>query len=731
MNDSKELIPVSPEPLAREQIYYGDREPFIEQPRLRDYWEVIYKRRWMIVTVVLVAAVLTLLVSLRTTPIYRAAARVEVESEKHQNQQLIMEEVAQFNELTFLQTQVQLISSDNLAWMTIQAVGLDRQSSFADDLPPVADADRRKAILIEAFKGRLKVELVRDSRIIELSFDDTDPSRAAAAVNALARNYVEYNFRKKYESTAQATEWMTKELDTLRAKVEKSQQALVSYESANAAVNIDDKQNITLQKLSELTRQLTDAQGDRIQKESLYRMALAREKVPSVLQSELLTRLRERQAELQDQYAGTRSQYGDNWPGVVSLKNRVAEVTRQMEQEERRLISRLHSDYLTATNREAELRKAVDKQKDEATRLNQLGIQFAILKREAEANQNLYNLLLQRMKEAGVSAGLSASNIHVVDQALPPLLPIVPRPFRNLAISIVVGLILGITGAFVKEYMDNTVKTPDHIERWTGMAALAVIPLGGTEILPRNRGLLGSGNGGSDNLLLVKHGDSAFAEAIRRLRTSFLLSLVPEPPRVVVVTSGLPREGKTTLTVNLALALAQQGRRVLLLDGDLRRPGLHQLLNITNVQGLSSILAAGRDIEPRPPDGIPNLFVLTAGGPLANPADALGSAAMSELLLRYREQYDHVLIDTPPMFHFTDAVVVGHMADGVLLVAKAGAIAGEVLRRAYRTFTETHCRVLGTILNMVDFKSEPYYYAPYYGDYYRKYYSHREKPTKS
>ena len=263
------------------------------------------------------------------------------------------------------------------------------------------------------------------------------------------------------------------------------------------------------------------------------------------------------------------------------------------------------------------------------------------------------------------------------------------------------------------------------------MAALAVIPLGGTEILPRNRGLLGSGNGGSDSLLMVKGGDSAYVEAIRRLRTSFLLSLVPEPPRVVVVTSGLPREGKTTLAVNLALALAQQGRRVLALDGDLRRPGLHQLLKITNVQGLSSILAAGRDVEPRSPNGIPNLFVLTAGGPLANPADALGSAAMSELLLRYREQYDHVIIDTPPMFHFTDAVVIGHMADGVLLVAKAGETTGEVLRRSYRTLTETHCHVLGTILNMVDFKSDPHYYSPYYGDYYRKYYNRREKPAKS
>ena len=728
MNEGKELVPMPPDEVNRRYPTIDLVSPYVDSgPRLRDYWELLFKRRWTVLAVVFVAVSLTAIASFKTTPVYRATVRLEVEGDRQGTTLNSLDQQQQWGDLMFLQTQVQVVSSDHLAWMTIENLGLDRNADFAGEALSVKDPDRRKAMLIERLKKGLKVELVRDSRLVEPSFEDPDPARCAAVVNTLARNYVEYNFRKKYEATAQATEWMTQELDTLKAKVEKSQQALVSYEQVNAAINIDDKQNITLQKLSDLTRQMTEAQGDRIQKESSYRMASGTEGVPSVLQGEFLSRLLEKQAELQDQHAAARTQYGANWPAVAALKNRLTETTQQIEQEQRRIVSKLRQDYLTATSRESALQKAVAEQKKEATKLNQLGIQYTIMKREAETNQNLYNMLLQRMKEAGVSAGLRASNIHIVDQALPPLAPVRPRPLTNIAISLVVGLVLGITCAFVQEFMDTTVKTPVHVEQATGMLSLGIIPMldRRTGSRPGERTSLPALPGGPEKkrwTLMASIPESAFAEAYRKLRTSFLLSQTPDPPRVAVVTSAMPREGKTSVAVNLAIALAQKGASVLLIDADMRRPRVHTVLGLENTYGLSTMLADHTVLEPLRAPSVPNLWVLPCGPPPANPADALSSPRMEELIREYRQTYDHVVLDSPPLGHFTDAVVMSHLADGALLVAAAGSTSRETLGRAFRTLTDARCNVLGVVLNRVNFSSEPYYYSAYAYRYYHYYY---------
>ncbi len=728
MNETKELVPLPAEEVGRRYPTMDlVQPPFSPGPQLRDYWEVLVKRRWTVFTFVLIASSLAAVASFKMKPIYRASARIEIESERPQITTLNNLDQQQRSDVDFLETQAKILDSEHLAWVTIQALSLDRNPEFADEVPADRPADGRKALLIRRFKNHLNVGLIRSSRLVEVSFEDGDPARAAAVVNSLARNYVEYNFRKQYEATTQASEWMTQELDTLKAKVEKSQQAMVSYETANAAINIDDKQNVTLQKLADLTRQLTDAQGDRIQKESLYRLATGKEHLPAAVQSEFLGRLRERLAELNDQYAATKSQFGSSWPTVIALKSRLEQTRQQIEQEEQRLLGKLRSEYLTAVDRQAGVSRAVNQQKKEATRLNQLGIQYSILKREAESNQNLYNILLQRMKEAGVSAGLRASNIHIVDRALPPIEPVRPRPTLNIAISLIVGLVLGITVAFVQEYMDTTVKTPDHVEQVTGLISLGIIPvLEGAAAdmrLPQRRRLLArNGHADRKSLLLTKSPQSPFAEACRKLRTSFLLSQMPAPPAVSVVTSALPGEGKTSIAVNLAIALAQQGASVLLIDADLRRPRVHGLLGLDNTYGLTTLLTNHTHLEPLRVPALPNLAVLPAGPATANPAELLSSPRMEALLRQYRSSYTHVLVDSPPLFHFTDAVVLSHFADGVLLVAEAGSTTREMLKRTFRTLADARSNVLGVVLNKVDFRSEPYYYSPYAYRYYQHYY---------
>lgn len=729
MNESKELLPLSTSDVSRRYPTIDlVQPPYYFEPRLRDYWEVVVKRKWTIATIVLLACSLTAIASFKMKPVYLATARLEIESERSQLASLNNLEQQQHGDVNFLETQARILDSEHLAWLTIQSLGLDRDPEFAAEARPDAPPDSRKALLIRQFRRRLNVDLVRNSRLVEVSFEDGDPARCAAVVNNLARNYVEYNFRKQYEATTQASEWMMQELDALKAKVEKSQQAMVSYESANAAINIDDKQNVTLQKLADLTRQLTDAQGDRIQKESLYRMASGKDPLPVALQSDLLNRLRERSAELNDQYAAAKSQFGSSWPAVTSLKNRLEETRRQIQQEEERVLGKLRSDHLTAVEREAGLVRAVNQQKLEATRLNQLGIQYSILKRDAESNQNLYNMLLQRMKEAGVSAGLRASNIHIVDSALPPIEPVRPHPLKNIAVSLVVGLVLGVMVAFVQEYMDVTVKTPDHVEQVTGLPALGVIPaLDGVGARGGTRSVRLFGKSAEKSVLLTKAPQSPFAEACRKLRTSFLLSQMPEPPAVSVVTSAMPGEGKTSIAVNLSIALAQKGVQVLLIDADLRRPRAHSVLGLENASGLSTLLTAAGEPEPLRVAALPNLAVLPAGPSVANPAELLSSPKLKALLEQYRSSYTHVVIDSPPLFHFTDAVVLSNFADGVLLVAEAGTTTRETLKRARRVLSDARVNVLGVVLNKVDFRSEPYYYSSYSYRYYNDYYGESAK----
>jgi succinoglycan biosynthesis transport protein ExoP len=744
-NESRELEPVSGNGNA-----LGPRYPTIDsaapefgpQPRLRDYWEIIFKRRWTILAFMVVATSITAIASFKMQKIYRAAVRLEIEPERSSSATLQNQDQPMATDFTFLQTQVQILSSDTLAWMTIESVGLDRDPRFTAGIPLAGDPDRRRSLLIKRFKTGLHVDMVRDSRLAEVAFEDPDPQRCAAIVNALGRNYVQYNFRKHYEATAQTTEWMTQELDTLKAKVEKSQQAMVAYESANAAINIDDKQNVTLQKLSDVTKQLTDAQGDRIQKESLYRLATSKEHLPNVVQSELLIKLRDLQSTLEDTYTGLQANYGPGWPAMIATKKRLDETGRQIAAEEQRLLSKLRSDFLEAQSREAALLEAVDRQKVEATHLNQLGIEYSIMKREAETNQNLYNLLLQRMKEASVSEGLRASNIHIVDHALPPLVAIRPQPLLNTSRGLLVGLILGVTCAFAQEYMDNTVKTPDHMEQVTGIMALAVIPeLGAGASFRYGFGSTfaeADKNRASNALvhgrpLITNTPTSPFAEAFRSLRTAFLLSQIPNPPVVAAITSATPREGKTSVALNLSLALAQKGASVLLIDGDLRRPAIHAGLGLQNTRGLTTMLTQGVHIDPVKLAASPNLSVLVSGPARSDAADLLSSPAMETLVRQYRGMYDHIIIDTPPLFHFTDAILLGHYADGVVLVASAGTTTRNLLRRAFRALNDGRCNVLGTVLNKVDFRSEPYYYSEYSYGYYKEYYgpSASEKRTGS
>ena len=708
------------------------------------YWEILKKRRGTVFTVAFVITTLVTLVVFRMKPVYRATASMEVQAETPQLQTLNELNPSVATDDAFLQTQVDLLRSNKLAWETIQQLGLAAgyPELRADGKGGPASTDRSRAAtqanLIRAFKGSLHVQLLNESRLVEVSFDSVDPNLAARVANALVKNYVESNFRSKYETTRQASVWMEQQLDELKAKVEKSQQALVDYERANSIADIGNKENVVGQRLADLSKDLTTAQTDRANKESVYDSVQSNKAEADIMANDgLLQQLDSKYADLKTQYAATTSQYGPNFYKVKELGNQINEVESLVERERKRIIERIGGDYRTALRREQLLFREVAQQRAEVGKLNQLLIQYTILKGEFETNQQLYNDLLKRLKDATVSASLRATNVSLADEALIPSSPIRPDRPVDITAGLLVGLILGVTLAFIRESLDRTIMTAEDIEREISVPTLAAIPLGagshgryGHYFSHNGRKAGGNGNQG---LTILNAPGSQMAESFRVLRTSILLSSAPQPPQVLLVTSAHPSEGKTFASVNLALALAQRGSRVLLVDSDLRKPNVLKALGLSNGSngtgpGLSSFLTGEHDIDQalQAYTAVPNLWLLPPGPIPPNPAELLSSPAMEGLVRDLRQRFDHIVFDSPPSLLVTDGILLSTLTDGVILVVESGATSRGALNRARRILDRAGANTLGAVLNKLANRRDGYYSSRY--GYYNYSYS-RERAT--
>jgi capsular exopolysaccharide synthesis family protein len=700
---------------------------------LRDYLRILHKHRWMILAVVAVMVSVVTVVSFRTRPIYEAVSRLEINGE--------VPDLANLRELflqmptsdDFIQTQVRILESDDLAIQTVRALRLYDKPEFAVRTSATAAGAPftpvEEMMLIGAFKSRLRVEAVRSSRLVDVHFESIEPKLAADAANTLADLYVENNFRKKYDSTMQATEWMSGQLREVKTKMEESHEALVKYERDNQIFSLNEGQNVTLTKLGDLNREVTEAEGERIARESQAQLVASRrlDDLPAVAQSPLIQDLEKRLSQLEDDDVEACATLGPKHPRVLRLERQSAEIKAQLEREKQQVANRIESEYEAALKREQLLRKSLERQEAEANVLNSKLVEYSLLKREYETNQQLYESLLERLKEAGISSGLRSSNIHVVDRARPPLTPIRPKKTTNILMSLVVGLVLGAVLALFNEYLDNSVKVPEDVEHLVNLPVLGIIPSvssvngrgGSRRTLPGISPALHQ----SSELATVSHPQSVVSEAYRALRTSILLSTSKQPPQTILVSSGQPREGKTTTALNLSITLAQRGDRVALIDTDLRRPRVHRTLGLTNDRGLSSFLAGNMSVDelPRAIRQIPNLFVITSGPTPPNPAELLSSEAIEGLFHELRRQFDFIVMDSPPAITVADSMILAAHADGVMLVVHGAVTTRETLKHTTKLMTSVNARVIGVVLNNVNIRSVDYkyYYTNYYGDYYR------------
>src|SRR3984885_6153873 len=705
------------------------------EPHLLDYLITLRKHQWLILTFLLTVVTVVTIASFKMKPIYEAAATVEVDKESSQNTLPFQDEAAYDEYIdmdNYLETQTKILESETLAFQTIKSLDLARNPEFggAPGRPAFGGAGARRPAILGAFLGGLSVKRVPNSRLIDVRFEAEDPQLAAQVVNAHVQNYIEQNFRSKYDATTQASNWLSSELEELRIKVEKSEDARLAYERENQIWQIDEKQDITTQKLADLSKAVTEAQTGLAEKEALYRMAVAGnvDALPAARENAVIQDLIKRKVEADNNYSDALAQFGPNYPKVQRLEVQQKEAADDLTNAQKTMVQSIEEEYNTAQNHVTILQSALDKQKADANDLAEKLVQYHILEHDAEANKQLYDGLLQKLKEATISVGLRSSNIRVVDPALVPSGPSRPQKARNILLAFLVGLVGGVGLAIFREYLDNTVKSPDDIEALTGLPSLAVVPalpgMAGhhSRLAWPSRDPAPQGSTGPRvELLSYLQPKSQISEAFRALRTSLLLSQAEHPPQVILVTSALPREGKTTAAVNLAVTLAQLGDRTLLMDSDLRKPGIRRAMNLTTGKevGLSSYLAGVATLDeiifPHPT--INNLATVTTGPVPPSPADLLSSHRMREAISELRRRFKFIVIDSPPVMAATDAVIVSSLTDGVLLVVRSGETPKEAFTRTRDLLNAVKSRMLGVVLNAVDSSAPDYYYSYRYYPY--------------
>src|SRR5437588_2046426 len=607
---------------------------------------------------------------------------------------------------------------------------------------------KRLAPYVSALVAGLRVEPVRENRagynketrLIDIDYQHGDPEVAARVVNCVAQTFVRSNLEKKNETNTSTSEFLSQRVEELQAQIRAAEEKLMAYAKSNQMLSLDANQNTVVERLAGLNKQLLEAENDRKMAEAEYNaakdpgdasaLAEAGAKQIEATDSEL-AKLRQKRAQLLIEAT-------EEAPEIKEIDQQIDVLQKHLADTRARgtatLLKNLETKYRQAADREDALRKSFNQQKGETVTQNEAAINYRILQQEIETNKGLLDNLLQRSKENDVVLAGRPNNISVVDYAITPDFPVGPARMRSVMLAFVLALALGVGLALFLEYLDDSVHSTDDVERFLRLPALAVIPAMSSASAPRR--LLSSAtslqkrngsNGANPELLLNITGRSALAEAYRQLRTSVLLSTAGRAPKTLLVTSSLPGERKTTTAVNTAISLAQTGANVLIINADMRRPGLRSIFDLPEREGLSSILSS--EIKPEDMlhaihrDEATGLNVLASGPIPPNPAELLGSEQMRKLIAVLSGAFTHIVIDSPPVSSFTDGVLIASMVDGVLLVVHGGKSSRGVVRRSRQLLTDVGAKIFGVVLNNVSARSHDYYY--YYQRYYHQsYYSH-------
>jgi len=751
---------------------------FSEAPRhLRDYLSVLHRHRGLAIACFGVTVGLTILVTLLTPRLYTASTRLQVARQSPIQLRLdgnvlrLADGDRDANAaLTFVSAQVAALQSRDLAERVIREHGLATNEAFLHPRPrlrgllalgealprlvrprglesaPAGYSERETAsrapagpALIDRYMRYLKVEEIRGTDIVEVRFTTPDPALSALLTAAHTQAYLDSNEEARRGNDVTAQEFLGRQLEEARKQVEGAEAALSRFAVERPSVAVNEEQKTVGQRITDLSSQLTKAEGARVALQTRYEF-LTR-KAPGDLLASFLDRpgiqkLHLALLDLRAERAGLDGRLGPNHPQSQELRRQQAEIEEQLRAEVTQEVEAVRSRYDAARLAEEELRRKLDRLGAKAIELRDLGTRYQLLKNNVETAHALHASLLKQRMETGVNAELVASNVRVIERAEVPFRPSKPNVPLNLTLGVLAGLMLGVGAAFSCEYFDQSVKSTQDVEDLLLLPTLATIPnfeqarratVRGAHVrrLPTSsdgNGAARNGNGttdaldGQSDLVLLREPWSQVAEAFRSLRTAVLFTARGAPPKVVVVTSAVAAEGKTVGSLNLATALAEAGSRVLLLEADLRHPRCHRTLGVDAARGLASVLAGQEELESVIHSlEAPRLSFIPAGAVPPNPAELMSSARMREIVASLRSRYDFVIIDTPPVLPVTDAVVLAREADAVVLVVRGHGTPSGLVREARDRLLMTGAPLLGVVVNDVDLNwGDLYLYENYY-----------------
>ncbi|MFO7301355.1 MAG: polysaccharide biosynthesis tyrosine autokinase [Acidobacteriota bacterium] len=717
-----------------------------------DYLRVLYKRRWVAIPGFLLVFLSGAIGSIRTVPVYEARTQLIIEKDARRATSIntVLEDRDSWYQDDFYPTQYRILQSRTLASRTAAAIegGLPERVPPASSLSfslssllggavsavadmfgpgpvpaaggeePAAVESAARAALTSRIQGGIVVVPIRNSRLVEIKFQSPDPEFAARVVNAHAEQYIEQSLQFRLEATSQTNAWLNTQLEEQRRLVEESERKLQQYKEQHNTVSVDDKQNIVVQKLNALNEQLVQARIERMNREvqvnairELRASGESLETYPAIMNSPVVQALRADIAAKEAERARLGTQYGPAYPAMRELATQIERARRDLETEVSKVAAAIEADFETALARERALQQSLDQQQRESLGLDRRMLEYAALEREALSNRQLYENLMARAKETGAAADYRGTSIQVLDRAEVPRVPVLPRTQRDLMLAALAGLVLAFGLAFGVEHFDSRIKLPEEIKTHLGLPFLGMIPT------------FPGGDESGEAPLLSADAPPAFAEAIRAVRTAVLFSSAEEGARSVVITSTGPHEGKTVVSSSLAIALAQAGQRTVVVDGDMRRPRMHEALDRSQEPGLSNVLVGEAALaDALRPTSVPNLTLLAAGHIPPNPVELLCSPKYADLIAELKKRFDWVVIDAPPVMPVTDAAVVANSASGVLFVVGAEMTPRQNAAAAVEQLRGANAKFIGAVLNRVNVQRHSYYYSPYYRKEYGKYY---------
>ncbi len=715
----------------------------VEEIHLRDYWRILSTRRNVFFSFFFMVVGIVLVYVFAATPIFKGTTQVLVDLDK--NQTLNFTEgggamIQMKDSAEYFNTQKEIIASRSFADRVVRKLQLDKNAYYMDL------KDKAEKTLLATFKKNIKllfpekakpvnpfpdssikteldpdltdiildnteIEIGKQNNLIKISYLADNPTVSAAMANGIADALIEHNLDIRIKPFRDAAEWLSARLVESKESVANTEKILQQYREGKGIVSFETKDNVITQQLQELITQLVQTEGKRQEAEIKYQqidsVINSPEKlatVPDIMNNLVIQGLRTDELSLKKQLSDLSEKFGDKHPQVMNTNSQLAMVQKNIIAEARKMLNAAKTEFEIASSRQVSLKRTIDAQKEEVMDLARKAINFNVLAGESESNKQFYELLLKKYQEASLSSGINISNLQVVDGAVIPDFPEKPKRAKYLLLAVMLGLFGGVFAAFFMEYMDDTIKTAEDVEKKMSLAFLDVVPLAAQK---------------DGTIFMVSEPNSPTAEAYRTTRTGLMLSSAVNQLKVIVITSATPNEGKTTTAANLAVAMAQMGEKVLIVDCDMRKRSLHNMFGIANDSGLTDILIdpARFSQSVQRLDAYPKLTILTGGTSAPNPSELLGSERMKAFIAGAIKHYDRVIIDTPPLLAFSDPLVLASLADGVIMVVWGGKTPRALIQKAAQLLKGSNARMLGVVLNKIDTSKKSYYYCPYYSYY--------------